>query len=116
MLTPLCLSLAFLMLLIPEKATLLYFILPLISIFNGLTFPNIIALVSNRSPQELQGEMLGINQSFQSLAMIFPPIIAGLIVSLHLSLPILVASFCTFLAWLVYTLFYKRDLPNYTNR
>jgi MFS family permease len=75
---------------------------------NGLTYPNYTALISNLSDKESQGEIMGITQSIQALAMAAPPIISGLLVSAHLNLPILVASAFVLLAWVVFILFYKK--------
>ena len=101
------LSLVFPLRIVPEDSSYLYLINPFIAIFWGLTFPNYTAIVSSLSARDSQGEILGINQSIQSLGMAIPPIIAGFIVSVHLYLPILAASALIFLAWLVFVLFFK---------
>ncbi len=90
------------LLLLPNKHHLLFFILPFIALFWGLTQPSTTALVSSLNGREHQGEILGINQSIQSLAFAIPPIIAGFIVSLNIRLPIILASFSIFLAWVVF--------------
>jgi DHA1 family tetracycline resistance protein-like MFS transporter len=51
------------------------------------------------TPPESQGEMLGIQQSITSLAFIFPPLIAGVMVSLDYRLPIVLSAIILFLAW-----------------
>lgn len=89
-------------LLIPDKALYLYMLMPLIAVSNGLSYPNITATISNLADKKVQGEILGVNQSIQSLAQIIPPIIAGFIVSINKSLPIMVAAACLFMAWLVF--------------
>lgn len=101
-----CLAMVFPLLLIPYKAYMLYFILPFISIFQGLSHPNSTAIISNLADKNIQGEILGINQSIQSLGMSLPPIIAGFIVSLNRNLPILVAGAMTLLAWLIFVIFF----------
>ena len=103
----LLLSITFPLLLWPSNSVYLYFIMPFIAIFQGLTFPNYTALVSGLSAKDSQGEILGINQSIQSIGMAIPPIIAGFIVSLHLYLPILVAGILTFIAWIVFVAFFR---------
>jgi DHA1 family tetracycline resistance protein-like MFS transporter len=87
----------------------LFFVLPLLAIANGLTHPHTTALVSHLSDQKSQGEILGINQSIISLSQALPPVIAGLVVSLHPSMPLFVASIFIFLAWLVFVLFFRGD-------
>ncbi len=96
-------------LLIPSKAIYLYFILPFIAVFNGLTYPNSTAIISNLSSKESQGEILGINQSIQSLAQAIPPIIAGFIVTLNRSLPIIVSGIMILFAWGIFMLFFKAE-------
>ena len=91
-----------------KKILILSFILlPFISIFQGLTQPNITAVVSSQVGVNEQGEILGINQSIQSLGMSIPPIVAGFINLVNPNLPIAAASLCTILGWLVLVLFFK---------
>jgi DHA1 family tetracycline resistance protein-like MFS transporter len=52
--------------------------LALVAIGYGFASPSIASLISKRTERRLQGEVLGINQSAQSLARIFGPIAAGL--------------------------------------
>lgn len=102
-------GLTFPMLLVPDTSTALFFILPFIAIFNGLTQPNSSAIISNSADTASQGEILGINQSIQSLGQAIPPIIAGIIVSIDRSLPILIASLSTLTAWIIFMAFYKKS-------
>ncbi len=76
--------------------------MPFIAIANGLSYPNITATISNLADKKIQGEILGVNQSIQSLAQIIPPIIAGFIVSIDKSLPITVSAACLFAGWLLF--------------
>lgn len=94
--------------LIPEEAYYLYFILPILAIFQGLTQPNSRTIVSNLAPPEAQGEILGVNQSVMSASMALPPILAGLIVSINLNLPIILASIMIFLSWITFVLFFPK--------
>ena len=89
------------------QVTYIFYILPFVSIFQGLTQPNITAVVSNQVGEKDQGQILGINQSIQSLGMAIPPIIAGYIHILNPNLPIIVASICTILGWFVLIVFFK---------
>lgn len=109
----LLLGLTFPFLLLPDKAYYLYFIIPLIAIWNGLTLPNYNAIVSNLADEESQGEILGINQSIQSFAQAIPPILAGFAASISINLPILIAGAMSIIAWLTFVLFFeekKRDI------
>lgn len=105
--TLLTLSVALILLLVPDESKYIYLILPLVSISNGLTMPNQTAIVSNMTEKTKQGEILGINQSIQSLASAIPPIIAGIIVSIDKILPITVSATCIFIAWLIFVLFFR---------
>ncbi len=97
------------LLLLPSSSQVIYifYILPFISIFQGLTQPNITAVVSSQAGESEQGKILGINQSIQSLGMAIPPIVAGYINLVNPDLPIAAASLCTILGWLVLILFFK---------
>ncbi len=104
-----CLALVFPLLLIPDKPAYLFAILPFLAIFQGLTQPNTAAIISNSGNEQSQGEILGINQSVQAAAMAVPPIIAGLISSINVGLPIAVAGLCTLLSWIVFMFIYRRQ-------
>jgi MFS family permease len=57
---------------------MLFVALALVAIGYGFASPSIASLISRRTERRLQGEVLGINQSAQSLARICGPIAAGL--------------------------------------
>jgi len=103
-------ALALPFLLMVTEPAYLYAILPFIAICQGLTFPNIVAMVSNMSGAESQGEGLGLMQSVQALAQVVPPVIAGFVAAVHPNLPIVFGSACLFAAWLIFvTLFRVRS-------
>lgn len=102
------LSLCFPFLLIPNNRMGLYFIIPFIAIFQGLNQPNSTAIVSNLAGREEQGEILGINQSISSLAQALPPIIAGFVTTVNINLPTWFAAGSTFLAWLIFKIFFRK--------
>jgi MFS transporter, DHA1 family, tetracycline resistance protein len=106
--TTLGLSLALMIYIIPNDATYLYFLAPLIAINQGLLSPNLQTLVSNNALPEEQGEILGINQSVQSLGQAIPPIIAGFVVAMNIKLPIILSSVFTFVAFLIFIIFYYK--------
>ncbi len=89
-------------LLLPKKLKTLFIVLPFIAIFEGLVQPNITSIISNLAGEDVQGEIMGINQSIQSLAQIIPPIVAGVAISININYPILLAALFSFLGWLVY--------------
>jgi len=85
-------SAAFLLLLLPQTFAQLFFVVPLLPMTQGLTSPNLAAILSNRARPEEQGEMLGIQQSVQAAAMLITPLVGGYVISLHLTLPFILAS------------------------
>jgi DHA1 family tetracycline resistance protein-like MFS transporter len=93
--------------LLAKTPAVLYMIIPFISIFQGLSFPNLTTLVSNETGDESQGEGLGLNQSVHSMGQIFPPVIAGFIAVIHPNLPILLGGGCLVLAWLTFIALYR---------
>lgn len=102
------------MLLLPSKSIWIYAIIPFIAIFQGLTQPNGTAIVSSQSDASTQGEILGVNQSVQSLAQAIPPIIAGFVTSIDLRLPIILGSVSILTGWLIFKALYK-EKPLTTN-
>lgn len=106
------LSISLMLILLPRDVWALLLVMPLVALSNGLTTPNSIAIISSLAKPSEQGEILGINQSVQSLAMTIPPIIAGIIVSMDKNLPIMVASISTYIAWLLFLfLIAKKKTP-----
>ncbi|MBP9732456.1 MAG: MFS transporter [Candidatus Magasanikbacteria bacterium] len=85
----------------------IYVCMPFLAICNGLTMPNMSAVVSNSADKQSQGEIMGITASLQSLGVAIPPMIAGFIVAFHPSLPTLIAGVLAFMSWLVFVLKYK---------
>lgn len=96
------------LLLLPNESKYIFFVLPFIAIFQGLTQPNMISVVSSQAGKDTQGQILGINQSIQSLGMAIPPIIAGYINIVDINLPIATASLCILSGWGVLILFFKK--------
>lgn len=82
-------------------------LVPLMAICNGLSYPNTTALVSNSAGKDMQGEILGINQSIQSIGIAIPALIAGFIAVNGANVPVIVGSILIFAAWLVLILKFK---------
>lgn len=101
------LSITILVCLIPDQAYMLYFINPFIAIFQGLTQPNQTSIVSSLAGKDNQGEILGIQQSLQSIAFTVPPIIAGFLLNFDVRLPMVIAAIMTLLAWVVFFFNFK---------
>lgn len=103
----LVLSFSLLAIVFPDNPSYMYFIIPFISIAQGLTQPNTSTIVSNSVPADRQGEILGINQSVQAMAMAIPPVIAAYLTNININLPTITAAGIVFLGWLIFMIFYK---------
>lgn len=68
------------------------FMSPLVPLFVALTMANSIALLSSVSDPKLQGEVMGVNSSFEALAQGIPAVISGYVASISVGLPTIVAS------------------------
>ena len=101
------LSAALAALLLPGQGWVFFVLNPFVAIFQGITSPNLTSVVSNQAGKERQGEILGINQSMQSLGQAIPPIIAGYINAIDQSLPIITAAVLTFAGWALYMWVFK---------
>ncbi len=95
-------------LLIPSQAFWFYIICPFIAIGQGLTSPNLTAVVSDQAGKEFQGEILGINQSMASLGALIPPMVAGYMYTINSNLPLISSSVVVFIAWITYLIYYER--------
>lgn len=102
-------AISFISLIIPEKSSYLYLTMALVAIAQGITSPNVTATVSNLASSEIQGEILGINQSVQALAQAIPPIIGGLTVSMDLNLPVTLSAICMFFAWIFFIMTFRKS-------
>lgn len=75
------------------------------SVVNSFPRPLLMSIVSLRSSQKEQGEILGINTSYLSLGNTIGPAIAGMLVSFSYGSPFWVAGILTLLtAWLAFNL------------
>jgi MFS transporter, DHA1 family, tetracycline resistance protein len=106
-------GLSYFAVILASSSLMLYILGPLVAIFCGITLPSYNALISNIGSSKSQGEILGINQSMQSLAQCIPPIIAGFIIAIHPSWPTIIGGVITLLAWLIFILFYRDSRIKY---
>lgn len=107
------LAIALVLILFPGQSIYLYLLSPLIAVSQGVMSPNLQTIVSNSGGPQEQGEILGMNQSVQSLAQGIPPIVAGIVVSINMYLPISLAAAFTLMAWLAFYIY--RHSKNTTN-
>ncbi len=77
---------------------------------NGISMALLPSLASVRAPEDIQGEILGINTSVQAVAQATPPILAGfLAATIAPSAPVYIAGACVGAAWLVFIAFVRRE-------
>jgi len=100
-------ALAYILFIQGNTSAWVYATIPLLALFNGLTLPSYNSIISDLGEDDSQGEVLGINQSMQSLAQAIPPIISGFVVALHPNWPTIIAAATTLAAWLIFIFFYK---------
>lgn len=101
-------ALAIFLFVLAFNVSAMYFILFFVAVFTGLTNPNSTALISNLTDKRSQGEIMGINQSLQSLAQAIPPLIAGFIVKFNIYLPTIFASLSIFIAGLIFVIYFNK--------
>lgn len=99
-------------LLLPDKSWMFFALNPFVATFQGITAPNLTSTVSSQAGPERQGEILGINQSMQSLGQAIPPVIGGYLAGINNYLPIITAAGLTFLGWVVYLWAFRTAKPN----
>ena len=100
--TPLLLTGIFLSLLLVPTFPLLFVVILFIPLLNGLSNPNLTALISGLRGDQNQGELLGINQSVLALSQFLPPLIGGYIVGNHYTLPIWITAACYVIGWFLF--------------
>jgi len=80
---------------------------PFVPLFVALTMANSIALLSSVSDPKLQGEVMGVNSSFEALAQGIPAVMSGYVASISVGLPTLVGSSIIALAGLMFWIRFK---------
>lgn len=98
---------------LPNHVWMLLVILPIIPISQAFFNPNMTTLLSNLSHRDSQGEIMGISQSVQALAMVVPPILAGFIFSINIYLPSIASALSVGIAAIVFLIFFKMTPPEF---
>jgi MFS transporter, DHA1 family, tetracycline resistance protein len=78
------------------------FLLGLCGLIGGVAWPICTSLISNLASSDMQGKILGISQSMQSLAMALSPLIGGCVDQVYSHLPFILAGIATFIGGLIY--------------
>ncbi len=95
-------SLGLVLVALVHSGVLLYPVVGLLALGTGLAIPNLTAIISNRTPAEAQGRLMGGLQAILSLALIFGPALAGVAFDyLGIPAPYLIGGMLTFLALIV---------------
>ncbi len=81
---------------------LLYIMLPILALFYGFTQPNFTTILTLAVSEDSVGEVLGIRQSFLSLAHIIPPAVGGFLLNIHFSAPIIMGATVILTGWLIF--------------
>lgn len=95
------------MYLMANSTTDLLWITPIFALFLGNSMANSIALVSISADEHIQGEVLGINASVQSLAQAIPAIMSGYLASISINTPILAGGFTVLAGGLLFLAIYR---------
>lgn len=85
-------SISIAMLLFHVSDIWLWFYLPIQQFFIALFWPTASAVVSNSVSEDMQGETLGVLQSVDSLAFALSPLIAGPLLGISASMPIIIGG------------------------
>ncbi|MFA6119620.1 MAG: MFS transporter [Parachlamydiales bacterium] len=86
----------------PNKIAYVISILGFCILIGGLGWPLCNAIISNKATQNIQGKIMGMSQSMQSLAMVVSSIVGGFADHISVYFPFLIAGFATFMAALMY--------------
>ncbi len=80
---------------------------PIFAIFLGQTIANSTALVSISADKHIQGEVLGINASVQSLAQAIPAALTGYLATISINTPVIAGGFTVIAGGLLFLAIYK---------
>lgn len=105
------LSISLMLILLPNSDWALYALNPLIAIAQGITSPNLTATISMQAHADQQGEILGINQSMQSLGQLIPSLVGGYLITISTSMPIWVGSGLVLLGWVIFVIYFGKSSP-----
>ncbi len=101
-------ALGYYLLTIPNTIAGLYMALPLMVVCQGLSFPSVLALISNKAELHEQGQTIGINQSVQSMAATIPAILGAGMVSKVIDFPMFFGCMTTLVAFFIFA-FWSRQ-------
>lgn len=104
----LTLSIGLIVFLIPKNFNTIFYVAALMPFSFGLMQPNILNIISNMATKDVQGRILGIQQSIRSLSFTVPPIASIFLSAMSSKYPNLIGAIIVFLAWVFFVLHYKQ--------
>ncbi len=90
-----------------NNTTQLLLVTPLFAIFVGQTIANSLSLISGTVGPEIQGEVLGINASVQSLAQAIPAVLSGYLAVISIRMPVLVGGIIVVMSGVLFIALYR---------
>jgi len=103
------LALGFVLLTMAYSHWMLFISLVLLISAQGICTPGLLAMISNKAGDNVQGATIGINQSIQAFASALPPLIASAIVARYLDFPLVFGAVASVIAFIIFYFFeYKK--------
>jgi MFS transporter, DHA1 family, tetracycline resistance protein len=91
-------------------------IISVLSVGSAMLQPTVLSMVSKYSPEEEQGTILGLNQSFSALGRVFGPLWGGLSYDMiGYQFPFITGAFFTLIAFVLSFFFLKKSKPEEIN-
>lgn len=104
-------AIAFVLFFVPRVSWQLLLVAPILAINNGLTYANLLSLISRSADASIQGEIMGINSSLQALGQSIPPILSGMVAAqFNPEIPIFVAAVIVFFSWMLFIVVFHNPL------
>jgi MFS family permease len=94
-------ALSFLIMYVSQSIAVFVIACIILALFNSIVQTLIPTILSQEADAKSQGTIMGLNSSYQSIGMIFGPIIGGLIASISVPLPFLAGGILVFVCFLL---------------
>jgi len=104
----LSLSCGLFLFIVPQEYKQIFLVASIMPMSFGLMQPNMLNIISNSAGKEIQGQILGIQQSVRSLAFTIPPLISIPISALDSRLPNIAGGIIVLLSWIIFLVNYKK--------
>src|SRR3990167_3399500 len=94
-------AISFLIMFISRSLPLFIFASIILAIFNGIVQTLLPTILSQETDAKSQGTIMGLNSSYQSIGMIFGPILGGVVATYMVPMPFLVGGILVALCFLL---------------